>query len=67
MMMKGPFREVIPISAQEVKVLLPRGKKARKVQLLVAGGTPHVREASGSLTLIVPSILVNEVVAIDLV
>src|SRR5947207_5313082 len=28
MMMKGPFRDVIPITGQEVKVLLPRGKKA---------------------------------------
>jgi hypothetical protein len=67
MMMKGPLREVIPITGQEVKVLLPRGKRPRKVQLLVAGGSPHVRETSGSLTLTVPSILINEVVAIDLV
>jgi hypothetical protein len=67
MMMKGPLREVIPITAQEVKVLLPRGKKARKVQLLVAGGSPRVRETAGSLTLTVPSIQINEVVAIDLV
>jgi hypothetical protein len=49
-----------------VKVRLPRGKKARKVQLLVAGGSPHVREVAGSLTLTVPSIAVHEVVAIDL-
>ena len=67
MMMKGPLREVIPISSQEVKVLLPRGKKAAKVQFLVARGSPQVREASGSLTLTVPPILINEVVAIDLV
>lgn len=66
MMMKGPLREVIPITSQEVRVRLPRGKKARKVQLLVAGGSPQVREAAGSLTLTVPSIAVNEVVAIDL-
>jgi hypothetical protein len=66
MMMKGPLREVIPITAQEVKVRLPRGKKARKVQLLVAGGSPHVREVAGTLTLTVPSIAVHEVVAIDL-
>jgi len=66
MMMKGPFREAIPISGQEVKVLLPRGKKVRKVQFLVAGGSPQVREASEGLTLTVPSILVHEVVAIDL-
>src|SRR6266478_35476 len=67
MMMKGPFRDVIPITDQEVKVLLPRGKKARKVQLLVAGGSPQVQEAAGYLTLTVPSIDVHEVVAIDLI
>jgi hypothetical protein len=66
MMMKGPFREMIPITGQEVKVLLPRGKKARKVQLLVAGGSPQVQEAAGALTLMVPSIGAHEVVAIDL-
>ena len=66
MMMKGPFREVIPIAGQEVKVVLPKGKKARKVQLLVAGGSPRVREAPGFITLTVPSIEVHEVVAIDL-
>jgi hypothetical protein len=67
MMMKGPLREVLPLSSQEVKVRLPRGKKARKVQFLVAGGSPRVQESSGSLTLTVPTILVHEVVAIDLV
>ena len=67
MMMKGPFREALPLSSQDVKVRLPRGKKARKVQFLVAGGSPRVQESSGSLTLTVPSILVHEVVAIDLV
>jgi hypothetical protein len=29
MMMKGPLREVIPITAQKVKVRLPEGRKAR--------------------------------------
>jgi hypothetical protein len=66
MMMKGPFRETIPVGAQEVKVQLPHGRKARKVQLLVAGTSPQVREAAGVLTLTVPSIGTHEVVAIDL-
>src|SRR5260370_1170122 len=67
MMMKGPFREIFPIGSQTVKVRLPQGKKVRKVQLLVAGGSPQVREAAGYLTIIVPSIDVHEVVGIDLV
>jgi hypothetical protein len=67
MMMKGPLREIIPVTSQKVKVRLPKGKKARKVQLLVAGKSPHVQEASGYVTVTVPSIDVHEVVAIDLV
>jgi len=67
MMMKGPFREIFPIVNQKVKVRLPQGKKARKTQLLVAGGSPQVQEAAGYLTLTVPSIDVHEVVAIDLI
>jgi hypothetical protein len=67
MMMKGPLREIIPITSQKVKVRLPQGKKVSKVQLLVAGGSARAQEASGYLTLTVPSIEVHEVVAIDLV
>ncbi len=67
MMMKGPLREVIPVTAQEVTVRLPHGKKARKVQLLVAGGSPSMRETSGGLTLAVSSVGIHEVIAIDLV
>jgi hypothetical protein len=66
MMMKGPFREAIPIGPQKLRVRLPEGKKARRVQLLVSGQTPRVEESGGSLTLTVPSILIHEVVAIDL-
>jgi hypothetical protein len=66
MMMKGPFREAIPVSAQKVRVRLPQGQRARKVQLLVSGQAPRVEEAAGYVTLTVPSILVHEVVAIDL-
>jgi len=66
MMMKGPLREIIPVTSQKVKVRLPQGKKAGKVQLLVAGGSPRIQEAGGFLTLTVPSIEVHEVVAIDL-
>ena len=66
MMMKGPVRELIPISAQRVRVRLPEGCKARAVHLLVSGRRPQVRETDGWLALSIESILDHEVIAIDL-
>lgn len=66
MMMKGPFRELIPAGAQTVRVRLPDASTARKIQLLVAGGSPRVTESAGHLEVVVPSILDHEVVAIDI-
>jgi hypothetical protein len=66
MMMKGPVREFIPTPAQKVAIRMPRGAKARKVQLLVSGRTPQTRESNGVLELTIPSILDHEVVAVDL-
>jgi len=66
MMMKGPFRELIPVGEQRVRVRLPEGKRARKVQFLVSGKVPSVSASSGRLEVFVPSILLHEVLAIDL-
>ena len=66
MMMKGPLRELIPLGEQTVRVRLPEGKKAKRVQLLAAGKTVRARDSGGYLTVTVPSILDHEVVAIDL-
>jgi len=66
MMMKGPFRELIPVGAQQVRVKLPQGRRARKVQFLVSNRIPHVREVPGAVEVDVPSILLHEVLAIDL-
>jgi hypothetical protein len=66
MTMKGPFRELIPLVSQEVKLRLPEGKKAKKVQLLVSGQVPRTNVSGQMLTVSVPSILDHEVVAIDL-
>ncbi len=66
MMMKGPFRELIPVGEQRLRLRLPDGKKARKVQFLVSGREPAAREESGYLEVIVPPILVHEVLAVDL-
>jgi hypothetical protein len=66
MMMKGPLREFLPTPPQKVSIRLAAGAKVKKVQLLVSGATPRVQEASGGISLTVPSILDHEVIAIDL-
>jgi hypothetical protein len=65
MMMKGPFRELIPVGAQEVVVRLPESLRARRVQLLMAGREiPYVQDGL-RLTVAVPTIRDLEIVAID--
>ncbi len=65
MMMKGPIREIIPITAQQVSVQIPAGRRVKQVQLLVAGTKPNYTNKEGLLQLEVPSIALHEVVAID--
>jgi hypothetical protein len=66
MMMKGPFRELIPVGPQKVHLRLPTGTKPHQVHLLAAKKTPHAERAGQYLTFTVPSILDHEIVAIDL-
>jgi hypothetical protein len=66
MMMKGPFRELIPVGPQEVVVAMPEGATARRVRLLVADQDVPTKWERNRLRLTVPSILDHEVVAIDL-
>jgi hypothetical protein len=66
MMMKGPFRELIPVGKQTVRVRLPAGTKAKSVRLLALDASAQVEEHAGEIRLDVPSVLVHEVVAIDL-
>ncbi|MFN7996067.1 MAG: alpha-amylase family protein [Bryobacteraceae bacterium] len=66
MMMKGPVRELIPAPPQQVRIAMPGGRKARRVQLLVSGRNPHVSEANGAVSLTLESILDHELIAIDL-
>ena len=65
MMMKGPIREIIPITAQQVSVQIPAGRRVKQVQLLVAGTKPNYTNKEGLLQLEVPSIALHEVVAVD--
>jgi hypothetical protein len=65
MMMKGPVREILPVGEQRVRVHVPEGLRAKRVSLLVAGTAPPFGQSGDWLETTVPSILVHEVVAVD--
>jgi hypothetical protein len=66
MMLKGPIREIIPISSQKVRIRLPQdGRRVAKARLLVAGGEAPFREEDGAIAVEVPAIHLHEVVALD--
>jgi hypothetical protein len=66
MMMKGPIREVIPLHGQKLRLKLPVGASAKRVQLLVANAEPVHQIRGGTLNVDLPPIGLHEVVAIDL-
>ena len=66
MMMKGPYRELIPLSEQEVKIQVPAGKKVLGAHLLVSGITPEYKVIDGNVELVVSNILDHEVIALDM-
>jgi hypothetical protein len=66
MMMKGPLREVIPLSQQRVSIRIPQGSRVARVRLLVAGAAAPYHNDGAAIHLTVPSIGVHEVVALDL-
>jgi hypothetical protein len=66
MMMKGPFRELIPVGEQKVRLKLPLGTRPRRVQLLSGASIPSVTESNGYINITVPSVLDHEIVAIDI-
>jgi hypothetical protein len=65
MMMKGPVREAIPISSQQVRIRVPADRHITKAHLLVAGVGAHYRENGDAVLIEVPSIRVHEVIALD--
>jgi hypothetical protein len=66
MMMKGPIREFIAVGEQKVHLQVPNGARVRKARLLAADKTLRVDRAGQRLSVVVPSILDHEVIAIDL-
>jgi hypothetical protein len=65
MMMKGPFRQLSPVSA-EVTIRTPKGSKVTDVKLLVAETRPEYKMQGDVITLTVPMIWDHEIVGIDL-
>ena len=66
MMMKGPFREILPVGPQKVRVRLPDGVKARDVKFLVSETKAQWRQSGAWIETTTPPIELHEVVAIDL-
>ena len=65
MMMKGPFRELIPVAA-EVRIKIPESTNPESVSLLVSGEKPAYKINEGNIILSVPKILDHEIIGIDL-
>jgi hypothetical protein len=66
MMMKGPFRELIPVSAV-ISIKIPADKKANGVHLLVNEAKPFFEIKEDVIILTVPQIYDHEIIGIDLV
>ena len=66
MMMKGPFREFIPVDA-EVSVKIPDNKKVTGVQLPVSERKADFTVKDGRVILTVHQIMDQEIIGIDLV
>jgi hypothetical protein len=66
MMMKGPYRELIPSPAQEVRFNVPVGSKVKSVRLLISGGDANEKVEGETISLKIPQILDHEIIAVDL-
>jgi hypothetical protein len=65
MMMKGPFRELLPVPA-EVTVRIPDNLKASAVRLLVSGEKAPVSVSDGKVSISISRIPDHEIIGIDL-
>ena len=65
MMMKGPFRELIPVETQ-VTVRVPKDAKVKAVKLLFNEKAPAFKQQNGTVSVTVPRLLDHEIIALDL-
>ncbi len=65
MMMKGPFRELIPVDA-EVSIKIPEKVKLTGVSLPMRDKKPHYTFKNGSVTMKVTQIYDHEIIGLDL-
>jgi type 1 glutamine amidotransferase len=66
MMLKGPFREILPVGPQKVRLRLPDGATARAVRFLVRPDRAEWRQAGSWVETTTPPIGLHEVIAVDL-
>jgi hypothetical protein len=64
MLLRTPFRELIPMGPYRIELTVPPGVSVNKVRSLATGTDLAVSSRDGKLTLEVPSILLHEVLAI---
>ena len=65
MMMKGPFRELIPVD-MEISIRIPEHSEVKGVHLLVRDQQPQYKILEGRIILSVPHVSDHEIVALDL-
>jgi hypothetical protein len=65
MMMKGPYREMLPAGPYTVTLAIPAGLKVGTVKLLESGTMPKIHRDGARLVVEVPRIRLHEVVAVD--
>ncbi|SEL96756.1 alpha-amylase family protein [Parapedobacter koreensis] len=66
MMMKGPFREILPITNQQVQVKLPDARTVSNVRLLVSQQSASYTQDGNRLNIVVDQIADHEIIGIDL-
>ena len=64
MMMKGPFRELIPVEAT-VQIKIPANKQVAAVHLIMAEQNPHFEMSKGAIVVKIPKIIDHEIGAVD--
>lgn len=64
MMMKGPFRELIPVDLK-VRLNIPAGQIASGVRLLVRNTIPEAEITKNAIIISVPAISDHEIIAVD--